>query len=52
MAIYYRCPCTAVLESPEDTHRGRTYCPSCGKVIVIPKDAVSLTAEELSLIHI
>jgi hypothetical protein len=47
MALYYRCPCTAVLESPENTQRGKAYCPACGKIVVIPRDAVSLTADEI-----
>jgi len=47
MALYYRCPCTAILESPEDTARGRVNCPSCGKVVVIPQNAVLVTEQDI-----
>jgi len=48
MALYFRCPCTAVLESPENTQRGKVHCPTCGKIVVIPRDAVSLTEDEIA----
>ncbi|MBN1808947.1 MAG: zinc ribbon domain-containing protein [Planctomycetes bacterium] len=47
MALFFRCPCTAVLEAPDGTRRGRTFCPTCRKVVVIPQDAVSLSPKDI-----
>lgn len=46
MGLYYRCLCTEILEAPDGTQGAKALCPACGKVLVIPKDAVQVSTAE------
>jgi rRNA maturation protein Nop10 len=42
MAIHFRCPCGAVLNAPNNSTLKAGECPTCGKVVVVPKGAVAV----------
>lgn len=46
MSLYYRCHCSEVLEAPEGSEGEKALCPTCGKVVVIPKDPILVSEAE------
>ena len=47
MPLHFRCLCGVILNSPDGTAGRAAECPECGKIIVIPQEAVPLAIEDL-----
>jgi len=47
MPVHFRCPCGVVLNAPEGGAGKGGECPTCGKVVVVPANAVDIAEDEL-----
>ena len=47
MPLHFRCPCGVILNSPDGSAGRAAECPTCGKIIVIPQEAVSVALADL-----
>ncbi len=47
MPVHFRCPCGVVLNAPEGGAGKGGECPACGKVVVVPANAVDIAEDEL-----
>jgi hypothetical protein len=47
MPLHFRCLCGVILNSPDGSAGRAAECPECGKIIVIPQEAVPLAIEDL-----
>jgi len=46
MPVHFRCPCGIILGAPDEGKARGGECPSCGKVIVVPGNAVEVDEAE------
>ena len=47
MPLHFRCLCGVILNSPDDSAGRAAECPTCGKIIVIPQEAVSVALADM-----
>jgi len=47
MPVHFRCPCGVILGAPDEGKARGGECPSCGKVIVVPDNAIEVDEAEL-----
>ena len=47
MPVHFRCPCGTILGAPDQGKGKGGECPSCGKIIVVPGNAVNADEAEL-----
>lgn len=47
MALYFRCPCGIILDSADGSAGKGGACPVCGKIVIVPAEAVAVAADEI-----